>query len=128
MGSVNVEDCQIERASRLCDADEKADDAAHGLAPNDCRRNNGWSLTDIVGTQGGDPGTRKICALPPSLPSGGVREARQPFRYEDWTRTRNGGFKLKAGAARRMTERATLAAAPSCRTWDFTLQGARLIE
>lgn len=87
MNSVNVHDCQIEHASRLCDAEEKAEDAAAGLSPNECRRPNGWALTDIVGDAGGAPGVRKVCASP-----------------------------MVRGAA------------VSCRSWDFQLSGARLIE
>lgn len=134
MGSRDDDDCQVEHASRLCDAEEKADDASKGLNPADCRRPNGWSLVDLVGQGGGEPGVRTICALPPSIPSRVARglERARGFRYSDWKRTPSGGFKRKG--ARRTIGRdaveiapgrmvAAAGTAPNCRSWVFDRNG-----
>lgn len=133
-GSVNDGDCQVERASRLCDAEEQADDASKGLDPKACRRPNGWALTDIVGTGGGVPGVRRVCALPPAWPGPGrqTRTTPGPFDYRDWIRREVDGevvWKRKLDGAEPTRRRAARqAAAPSCRAWDIDLNRARLVE
>ncbi len=126
MGSGNVNDCQIEHPSRSCDADEKAEDERNGQDPSRCARPNGFTLVDIVGEGGGPAGVRKICALPPAYD----RRLRQahPFNYAEWTRTRRGGFKRKTTGTRTEGAKMLGAEEATCRSWEFTLGGARLIE
>lgn len=65
--SWNTKECEVEHPSRSCDAEEKADDAAHNLDPNACARPNAFALRDVVdptGGNGGPEGIRGICVAP----------------------------------------------------------------
>jgi hypothetical protein len=124
LSSVNVQDCQIEHPSRLCDAAETADDVARGLPANACRRPNGFALVDIVGAGGGPPGVRVFAALPSSYIHG-ARRGFGGYQPDEWIRTPSGGFKRRVlPTNRRLIPRG---AAPSTRRWDCDLRGCTLL-
>lgn len=124
VNSINVQDCQIEHPSRLCDPTEQAEDAAQGLPPNACRRPNGFALVDIVGAGGGPVGIRTFAAAPSNYVHGARRAA--PYNPAHWIRTPDGGFKRNVSVApRRGISRAI--GATSFRRWNCDLRGCTLL-
>lgn len=129
VNSINVQDCQVERPSRACDPLEKEEDEANGHDPGQCARPNGFALADLVGQGGGPEGVRMICTTP-SIYEHGKKRGRGAlelgFDYDDWQKTAT-GFKPRVFRQRRgiaIPKDGT----PTCRSWEFTRSGARLVQ
>lgn len=132
LGSVNVNDCQIEHPSRLCDESEQAEDVARGLPANACRRPNGFALVDIVGAGGGPVGVRGFAALPSDYTHGARRGIDRwgfgRFNPADWTRIeRDGEVTFKRRVTLTNLRRLPRGAAPTVRRWNCDLRGCTLL-